>query len=283
MKYFLDVYDEKELFHPHYKNTVIRPSRSGIILIENGCFKVNFNGKPMEYNSGHIMFVSPKDFFYFAEFSEDLKISTVLFKSSELRSQINFDFNRYDAYRIANSQLIDNNFVVPEQIFKFLSTIIVQIRFYLNNERVIPLKLQILDGLASSFFCSVLSFLLENSEKRIRPGSRKEEVAMVFIGLLSEHFRSERELKFYADRLHISAKYIFLSVKETTGKPPKHLIDSFAVNEAKYLLMNTRLQISQISNTLNFSDQYAFGKYFKKHVGVSPNKFRSDKKQIVTI
>lgn len=151
-----------------------------------------------------------------------------------------------------------------------------------NNEEVLR-KSPILNSLFTAFFSSILSFLLEKSKERIRPRSRKEEIAMAFIHLLSEHFRKERELQFYADNLCISTKYILMSVKETTGRSPRFLIDSFTLDEAKNLLLNTRNTISQISTSLHFSDQYAFGKYFKKHTVLSPIKFIRQQKNVITI
>lgn len=282
MQQFVEIYSEIEILDPRLKNTLIQPTRSGLILVERGFIRIAFNEKSHDYQAGHVMFITPKDSFYITDYSADLKTSTILYKSAELRASINFDFNRYDVYRIATSQIVNNNFVIAEPRFTYLIEILNQLRYYIYNEEVL-LKSPILNSLFTAFFSSILSFLLEKSKERIRPGSRKEEIATAFIHLLSEHFRKERELQFYADNLCISTKYIFMSVKETTGRSPRFLIDSFTLDEAKNLLLNTRNTISQISTSLHFSDQYAFGKYFKKHTGLSPIKFRRQQKNVITI
>ncbi|WP_369427719.1 helix-turn-helix domain-containing protein [Pontibacter harenae] len=44
--------------------------------------------------------------------------------------------------------------------------------------------------------------------------------------------------------------------------------------EAKVLLQNRTLTVSQVSDLLNFSDQSLFGKFFKANTGISPVEYR---------
>ena len=47
------------------------------------------------------------------------------------------------------------------------------------------------------------------------------------------------------------------------------------IMDAKSQLMATDLTIQEISYSLNFPNVSFFGKYFKRYVGVSPQKFRN--------
>ena len=42
------------------------------------------------------------------------------------------------------------------------------------------------------------------------------------------------------------------------------------------MLRKPDMTIQQITEALNFSDQSSFGKFFKKHVGSSPKKYREN-------
>lgn len=47
-------------------------------------------------------------------------------------------------------------------------------------------------------------------------------------------------------------------------------------SEARNLLTHSKLTVQEIATVLNFSDQSAFGKFFKRKAGVSPVDFRRE-------
>ena len=105
----------------------------------------------------------------------------------------------------------------------------------------------------------------------------KEEIYKNFISLLSKHYRTERELGFYADKLCITAKYLSSLIKELTGKTALDIIEEYAISECKALLISTTMSIQEISNELNFPSQSVFGKYFKRLTGMSPREYRKNR------
>lgn len=92
--------------------------------------------------------------------------------------------------------------------------------------------------------------------------------------LLARNYMRERKLKFYSDQLHITSKYLSATIKKQTGKSAGEWIDETIVLEAKVLLQNKTLTVSQISNMLNFADQSVFGKFFRANCGLSPVEYR---------
>lgn len=95
-----------------------------------------------------------------------------------------------------------------------------------------------------------------------------------FKSLLAEHFIEERQVSFYAYKLHLTPKYFSTLIKEASGKTAGEWINDMLVLEAKVRLQNQKQSIAQISFDLNFSDPSHFGKFFKKHVGISPSDYR---------
>ena len=95
-----------------------------------------------------------------------------------------------------------------------------------------------------------------------------------FLRLLEENYMKEHRVSWYADRLNITPKYLSETVRRVSGTTPGEWVDIFIVKELKHLLEETTLDIREISDRLHFSNQSFMGKYFKKHVGVSPTKFR---------
>lgn len=104
--------------------------------------------------------------------------------------------------------------------------------------------------------------------------SRKDALVVGFVNLVQLHFRHQRNVKQYAGQLFVTPKYLTETVKEITGKNAGEIIDDFVMLEAKLLLDDHKRSIAQVAEVLNFSDQSFFGKFFKRHSGLSPKEYR---------
>ncbi len=96
-----------------------------------------------------------------------------------------------------------------------------------------------------------------------------------FKTLLSAHFIEERQVSFYADKLHLTPKYFSTVIKEVSGKTAGEWISEMLLLESRVRLQNKNQSIAQIAYDLNFSDPSHFGNFFKKHLGISPLAYRS--------
>ncbi len=105
--------------------------------------------------------------------------------------------------------------------------------------------------------------------------SNQGRMSEQFIYLAQEHFKTERFLDFYAEKLEVSPKHLSRTVKKQTGYSAVEWIERFVILEAKVLLKSSNLNIQQIADELNFPSQSFFGKYFKKFTGMSPKEFRN--------
>lgn len=104
--------------------------------------------------------------------------------------------------------------------------------------------------------------------------NRKEELMMDFIRLATQYYKEEKNLSFYASRLFVSSKHLSETVKEISTKTAGEILDELTILEAKLMLSDVRLSISDIAAQLNFSDRSFFGKFFKRHTGLSPRHYR---------
>jgi len=93
-------------------------------------------------------------------------------------------------------------------------------------------------------------------------------------GLLEEHFRKERHLGFYAEKLAMTPDRLNDIVKRATGVTAGHLIRQRVLTEAKRQLVFTTLAIHEISYDLTFSDPSHFARFFRKQTGTTPQEFR---------
>lgn len=125
------------------------------------------------------------------------------------------------------------------------------------------------------------TFLLEAAEiykKEVRhaPSKRRRDLDLhrQFTELLVMHDRREHHLRFYADSLFITPKYLIKAIKSACGKTPGTLIDEALIAEAKLLLQDRENGLADIAELLQFSDQASFSKFFKRHTSSSPSAYR---------
>ena len=111
-----------------------------------------------------------------------------------------------------------------------------------------------------------------------------DDILKEFGELLLKHVQTETSVGFYAEKLCISKQYLSLIVKEKMMVTIGTIIASMRVEIASRLLRNPKYTIQQIAGMMSFSDQSAFGKFFKKHTGVSPLKYRQNlRKTLLTL
>ncbi|WP_253790369.1 AraC family transcriptional regulator [Flavobacterium sp. HSC-32F16] len=83
-------------------------------------------------------------------------------------------------------------------------------------------------------------------------------------------------VSYMADKLNVSSRYLSDLLKQETGKTALELIHLHLIKEAKNLLTEGRMNISEISFSLGFENANYFARLFKKVVGVPPNVFREN-------
>lgn len=133
---------------------------------------------------------------------------------------------------------------------------------------------EVIQNLLLSLFYDVCNIFCKYEPEKNNKVSRKEELFEKYIQLVTEYYKSERSVAFYADKLCITSKYLSLASKEVSGQCAGEWIDQYVILEAKALLKSTRMTIQEIADVLNFPNQSFFGKYFKHHIGVSPKEYR---------
>ncbi|MFZ1782459.1 AraC family transcriptional regulator [Lactococcus raffinolactis] len=100
------------------------------------------------------------------------------------------------------------------------------------------------------------------------------EKAYTFI---NQNYSHGIKIKDVLSHVMISRAYLFTIFKHKYGlSPQKYLID-LRMAKAAMLLIHSDNLISQISESVGFSDSLSFSSAFKKRYGVSPTKFKTQK------
>ena len=132
----------------------------------------------------------------------------------------------------------------------------------------------ILKGLLH-ILANVLQDYRHENGKGDSPLSPRQELFIRFHQAIVEHFRENREVRFYADLFCLTPKHFAAVIKQQTGINASVWISNYVMIQAKTLLRHQQqLTVQQIALKLGFSDQAVFSRFFKSNEGISPTEYR---------
>lgn len=91
---------------------------------------------------------------------------------------------------------------------------------------------------------------------------------------LTLHFYEKHSVSEYADLLAVTSNHLNRSVKAVTGKSAQDLLFDMMLMEAKALLRQTSLSISEIAFKIGKEDPSDFTRFFKSKSKMTPSEFR---------
>lgn len=112
-----------------------------------------------------------------------------------------------------------------------------------------------------------------SKQNRTSPTERQLNIITAYINKAQN---CELSLDRISSDLHMSKSSVCHLFKKHTGIPVIQYANNLRMSRAKKLLATTNLKIHEISSMLGFSSCTVFCKTFKKHTGISPQKYRCD-------
>ena len=150
--------------------------------------------------------------------------------------------------------------------------------FHRLRDRLNDRHLQFYNELMGSLCLTMMYDIFEPHAQRDATDTHTDRTAYIvrqLMDLLSTGIsRTERDVSYYADRLHVSPKYLSATIKRVTGHSVSSFINRHTVPILKDLLSDERLSLTQIAERMNFASLSYFSRYCTKHLGQSPSAFR---------
>ena len=120
---------------------------------------------------------------------------------------------------------------------------------------------------------AIITELLNSQTPKYTPSSRQKKIApaLDYIALNYAKKVSNEEL---AELCGISNVYFRKLFKDVTKQSPAEYIQSLKADKAKEMLKSDYGSITDIAIELGYPNIYDFSRSFKRHVGISPKKFK---------
>jgi len=254
--------------HPYHS------SDPAILFLKRGHFTIRKQINEISLTDNTLILIDTDTAYEILDFDEDMDLFLMVY-SRDFIEKITLKFNRLSVYRNIRSVLRED-FAISEAEMNAFFENIKHLRFFLENydaqQAFYP---EIIESCMSSVLYQLAGVVRHENEKNPQTlMTRSQEISLQFLKLVSANFKKSTSVNFYADALHLTSRHLSAVLKETLGKTANQIISDFVSNEAKALLSSTQKTIGEIAYELNFSDQYAFSHFFKKHLQMSPNEYR---------
>ncbi len=134
-------------------------------------------------------------------------------------------------------------------------------------------------GIESNYYMA-LSIIYEilhllNKKESFEPLSphTNSAIAETHNFLLNNFYNNEIDLTQFYEKSGLSDKYFRESFKKLYGLSPTQFLINLRLNEAAKLLSQGVFTVTEVAQTVGFSDVYYFSRLFKKKFGIPPSKF----------
>jgi len=116
-----------------------------------------------------------------------------------------------------------------------------------------------------------------------QPVNASRRISTLFLELLERQFPIDddhpslnlRYASDFAAQLNVHVNHLNRAVKENTDKTTSQIIADRLLRESKILLKHSAWNVSEIAYALGFKEVTHFNNFFKKHVQLTPLKFRN--------
>lgn len=108
----------------------------------------------------------------------------------------------------------------------------------------------------------------------VAAGPVPRSVVERFVLLVAQHRRDQWGVEDYAVRLGLTRERLSAAIRRATGLSPQAYIHREILSDARDLLTNSSLQVTEIAFRLGFQDPGYFNRFFTRNEGISPGRFR---------
>lgn len=240
-------------------------------LVLEGKASMRINDREYEIHKNQIFVCQPTDILEHTMISVDFKCECICMAPTYARRIIPIPSNAWGV-----KMLLDSNPVYmlqPEEAEVFH-------KYYdlFCTETHLPTATQeeLIDALILAFSYYMHHVMRQFIQSNTHPYTTGERHLQKFIELLETSFPKNRSLGYYADQLHVTPKYLSGICKKLMGQTASRLIARYVAKDIEYRLKFSQKSIKEIANEMEFPTLSFFGRYVKKHLGMSPKELREE-------
>ncbi|MCL2596664.1 MAG: AraC family transcriptional regulator [Paludibacter sp.] len=242
-----------------------------IVFCMEGYIKCNLGLKNMVITKNQLCIILQDQIIQTTEVSSDFKAGFMVLKRNFFNSHNHF----IETINLHNNLIKHPFFDLSEKEMQEYIQIFNKIKDKITDTYH-TYRLQIIQTYFQITFYNIYHLIV--THQNILEKMTQNNSAMIydrFIKMVEEYYRKEHCVKFYADKICLTPKYLSSVIYEVSGKHASDWIHEYIVLEAKVLLKSTDMDIKNISEILHFCTPSHFGRFFKRYTNYTPNIFKN--------
>lgn len=237
----------------------------GVVLVTEGRISVTLNGVDVLVKKGEIMLFKKGDFLSDSMFSIDS--NGWIFITSEILTVANKDSRAFSQlYALQADRRIFGISDELEELIVMYGKIAEQ-KFRMGY---FDIRLTLI-----SLVNDIIQNLLPQLTHENMSNPTAAAIYKRFNALMMETSPKPREVKWYAEKLGVSPKYLTTITKRLSGRCVSEWINESVLADIRRLMIHTEESMKGIAIAAGFNNPAFFGKYVKHHTGMTPMKLRS--------
>lgn len=246
-------------------------SMSAIVICTSGKVQCFINGQKMELRQNQVGVIPPNSNVTDLMVSPDFNLKAMFLSNAIIQSFL------HEKMYVWNEQMYihgvhvmtmkDDDTLIFERFYELLQSCI-------QKPADTPFRTDVIQALLRAAILAICGALRRVSPSISEPTTSGKSHFQRFLDLLHSDHNKHRTVESYANELCISSKYLSVICKKQSGKTANEWITEHVVENIRYNLKQTDLNIKQISELLGFPNPSFFGKYVREHLGMSPNEYR---------
>lgn len=243
-------------------------------LCTKGVLKTIINHTQFKVEANVLLAIPPETFVQLLHTSDDTEIYVVIF-SKQLIQSAGVGKVMMDKFHIIGKHYIfplsKTDFQLYAEFMTYLS------HLYQRTES--PSSLVSLQTLLAYLLQGISELCPEHPRIKETPGSRHFNQYRIFIRLVHTDYVREHQVSYYALKMNMRPAALCRLVKKESGHTAMEIINNTIIMDAKAQLCTANTPIKDIAVSLGFNNAAFFNKFFKRHTGIPPQKFRTSSKQ----
>lgn len=269
----LRIFTQDTIFETAAFRRPYRPMRSSILFVYKGCIKMREQIHEIEIVSASFLLINTKYVYEILEIEPHTEFRLLGYDRALIENST-FQLNKVKVFKDLKNQL-KRMFTISSTEFAVFWENLKLLTFYTEQGKNIAYSEQIIQNYFNILLYHLVGIVTPLQEEEIAQLNRQQKLTYHFVNLVSDHYLQAKNVQFYADKLHVSSRYLSAVVKEVAQRTPNQIISEFIVNEAKAQVGDPAMTLKEIATKLHFSDQYAFAHFFKKHLNMSPTQYKT--------
>ena len=241
-----------------------------LTLILSGSARAMYDMRLITHHKNDLTIILPGHIMHPMDCSDDFSYA-VMFISPKMLDDLRFHIFSHDHEKFNYAPVCS---LTDEQAAHLLA-IVDQLNIIANTtEKELPHRYQVLLAQLAVGYEFLNSYRHEQDKQWNE--NRHTVLFNRFCDLVVKHYRESREVRFYADLLNLTPKYLSKVIRiATNGHSPVKWIEQYVIAQAKRLIETHATQtLQETAYLLGFSEPTTFYRYFKRVTGMTAKQYR---------